>query len=1056
MLIRLKNNLTLFILILLFFNLIKPAGVVYADGSLSLTVIGTTYSQNFDTLVSVGTGTSVSPPFPLGWHFSEAGTNANTTYTAGTGSSSTGDTYSFGSAASTERAFGGLLSGTLNPTIGANFVNNTGATISSLVIAYTGEQWRLGTAGRSDRLDFQISFNATSLTTGIWADVDALDFTTPNTVGSTGAKDGNLPAYRTSINYTISGINILNGDAFWIRWLDFNASGADDGLAVDDFSITILSAPIVTSINRASPDPTNASSVDFSVIFSNSVTGVDISDFALNTTGISGASVTDVIGSGTTYTVSVNTGSGSGTLRLDLVDDDSIINSSLIPLGGTGAGNGNFTTGEVYTIDKTAPVVSSILRAGANPTNVSSVNYTVTFSKTVTGVDVADFSLTTTGISGASVSSVSGSGATYNVVVNTGTGSGTLRLNVADDDSIIDSVSNPLGGVGPGNGDFASGETYTIDRTPSPTTAGLIVNEVSNGASGNKEWVEFVVVGSTPTVNLSGWIIDDNNGDFDSFAIGKGIATGHLRFADPMPACPTGHSLAAVPVGSRIVVYNSDDVEGPLAAYPNDPCDSDADGVYYLPVGANPNNTNALQQCTDRPNVSPALVNPNYSGCAYSAPAVTWVGMLQANTGDAIQSRRPDLIFYHGFAYGNLTVPPAPIYPNGNPAFIIDTVPGTQMAYQFGCGNFFSNTSAQFTRVNSSLAVVGSANSMQNAAFIRGVQLGAYNYTDLNDPENCRIEPSISMNFLQAQVGVGEVAQMKVTISNPYHTLNGFILNLEGISLANNLPSGITLSGANPVSNTCGGTFSGAPGASNYSLSGFNLASVNPPGPASCEFIVSVIPSSAGSITNTINAGQVTSLISGVSGGANLQPSSAKLVVVNTNVVKQLPGTGFAPGRKTTLPAQTSDKVFLSLSDLWLEIPRLGVKAEIKGIPLTKDGWDVSWLMDQIGWLGGTAFPTWAGNSVLTAHVYNAQGQPGPFVDIHTLKWGDQLIIHAWGQKYIYEVQKVRTGIKPDDVSVLGHKDYPYLTLITCHGYDEKGGSYKWRTVVQAVQVKIY
>ena len=44
-----------------------------------------TYSETFDTLVSTGTGTG--PVLPNGWEFFESGTNANTSYTAGTGSS---------------------------------------------------------------------------------------------------------------------------------------------------------------------------------------------------------------------------------------------------------------------------------------------------------------------------------------------------------------------------------------------------------------------------------------------------------------------------------------------------------------------------------------------------------------------------------------------------------------------------------------------------------------------------------------------------------------------------------------------------------------------------------------------------------------------------------------------------------------------------------------------------------------------------------------------------------------------------------------------------------
>ena len=60
------------------------------------------------------------------------------------------------------------------------------------------------------------------------------------------------------------------------------------------------------------------------------------------------------------------------------------------------------------------------MRADASPTGAATVNYTVSFSESVTGVDASDFSLTTTGaVSGASVGTVTGSGALYNVAVNT-------------------------------------------------------------------------------------------------------------------------------------------------------------------------------------------------------------------------------------------------------------------------------------------------------------------------------------------------------------------------------------------------------------------------------------------------------------------------------------------------------------------------------------------------------------------------------------------------------------------------------------------------------------
>jgi predicted extracellular nuclease len=214
------------------------AGAGAAAGQASLLAIDSAYTQDFDTLASSGQ----SDVLPTGWALAEAGSSANNDgrYTAGTGSNNAGDTYSFGSSGSSERAFGSLLSGTLIPTIGAAFTNDTGHTISSLDIAYTGEQWRLGQAGRGpDRLDFEYNLTATSLTTASgWVDVNALDFSSPVTAGTVGALDGNAAANRTPVGGTISGLAISPGQAFWVRWADFNVTGADDGLAVDDFSLT--------------------------------------------------------------------------------------------------------------------------------------------------------------------------------------------------------------------------------------------------------------------------------------------------------------------------------------------------------------------------------------------------------------------------------------------------------------------------------------------------------------------------------------------------------------------------------------------------------------------------------------------------------------------------------------------------------------------------------------------------------------------------------------------------------------------------------------------------
>jgi hypothetical protein len=236
-------------------------------------------------------------------------------------------------------------------------------------------------------------------------------------------------------------------------------------------------APTVQSINRLDPSPTNASSVRWSVTFSEAVTGVDAGDFTVAGSG----TISSVTGSGTTYTVSAATGVSDATFGLDVTDNDTITDAGANKLGGTGAGNGNLT-GQTYIVDKTAPVVSSIAPAAANPTNASSVTWTVTFSESVSGVGTADFALAGTGTSGASISSVTGSAGSYTVTAATGA-NGTLGLNLVDDDSITDGVTNRLGGTGTGNGNF-TGQTYTVDRTaPTVSSIALATSSPSNASS---------------------------------------------------------------------------------------------------------------------------------------------------------------------------------------------------------------------------------------------------------------------------------------------------------------------------------------------------------------------------------------------------------------------------------------------------------------------------------------------------------------------------------------------------------------------------------------------
>lgn len=222
-------------------------GFVFVGVKAQYSLSATTYSQDFNGLgTATSTGVtggdlSIVSATLTGWYFSESGTSANTTITAGTGSSGTGDTYNFGAAAGANRTLGGLQSGTLIPSYGFYFINNTGGTIQSLTITYTGETWRVGTASRPDEIDFQYSTDATSLTTGTWTSFSGLNYANPGQATGSGSVQ-----HSSSISNTITGLSIANGATFFIRWTDFNASGADDGMGINDFSLTATLAPTNT------------------------------------------------------------------------------------------------------------------------------------------------------------------------------------------------------------------------------------------------------------------------------------------------------------------------------------------------------------------------------------------------------------------------------------------------------------------------------------------------------------------------------------------------------------------------------------------------------------------------------------------------------------------------------------------------------------------------------------------------------------------------------------------------------------------------------------------
>ncbi|GAB4431583.1 MAG: hypothetical protein Kow002_19810 [Anaerolineales bacterium] len=182
--------------------------------------------------------------------------------------------------------------------------------------------------------------------------------------------------------------------------------------------------------------------------------------------------------------------------------------------------------------------------------------------------------------------------------------------------------------------------------------------------------------------------------------------------------------------------------------------------------------------------------------------------------------------------------------------------------------------------------------------------------------------------------------------------------------------------------------------------------------------------------------------------------AAIELVIPPMPPPASLPTTGFSPERTTHLPRQPFSKEY-SQTDLLLEIPALDLSLPIVGVPRTGDIWDVTWLGENVGWLHGSAFPSWAGNTVLTGHVWDADNTPGIFADLKRLSYGEQIFITAFGQTYTYEVRESRLVAANNIDTVFQQEAYDWLTLLTCERYNPVTDGYLFRRIIRAVLIDV-
>jgi hypothetical protein len=228
-----------------------------AVAQISITSPSFTYTNNFNSLASSGTPTWTDNSTMAGWYAARNASSANTPFTSyatGTGSSSTGNLYSFGT--TSDRALGSIadISGATTIAYGVRLRNNTGATLTRLSIGFTGEQWRRAGGGTSANHTLTVSYRISGTVTTpdpvgtlAWTPVGALTFNTPQDSRSGGgaALDGNNAANRVELFLANISISLPNNSEIFIRWVDAANSGSDHGVAIDDVRIYVPEAGVV-------------------------------------------------------------------------------------------------------------------------------------------------------------------------------------------------------------------------------------------------------------------------------------------------------------------------------------------------------------------------------------------------------------------------------------------------------------------------------------------------------------------------------------------------------------------------------------------------------------------------------------------------------------------------------------------------------------------------------------------------------------------------------------------------------------------------------------------
>lgn len=239
--------------------LFKPFAIVIAAIGLSMgsaqalsyDTSGATIVEDFDLGLPSGAATPTwtdNSVFPSWYAYQSATSAAPTNYRiTSSGNSTQAQLYQYRpSAGSTNGALGTRPSGTTGDMMtGVQITNNTGTTLTSFSLSYTGEQWFESATAQNNQLIVAYQFGSpANLSDGVWTNITDLTFNSPQNSGADITLDGTLPANQEVLSTsTIGSINWASGTDLWLRWFDANSSGFDQALAIDDVTFSAVPEP---------------------------------------------------------------------------------------------------------------------------------------------------------------------------------------------------------------------------------------------------------------------------------------------------------------------------------------------------------------------------------------------------------------------------------------------------------------------------------------------------------------------------------------------------------------------------------------------------------------------------------------------------------------------------------------------------------------------------------------------------------------------------------------------------------------------------------------------